>query len=72
MQAQHGPKTAQLFQEVVASARHMASLPVWRYGVIRKLYTKSKHGFVLVRSAQPGGPPFFGANGRRGHLGSTG
>lgn len=51
---------AALFKESIVAAYNAARLMDANDGAIRRFHNKGKHGFILVRSLNPDGPPFFG------------
>ena len=62
----HAPEPRQdteqgrVFEAVTAHGRELVATFGLERGVIRRFYSKSKHGFTIVRSINLNGPPFFG------------
>jgi hypothetical protein len=58
----HTEKTKELFEAVAAAGQKFAAVFSANSGVLRRFYTKTKHGFPITRSFDTAGPPFFGPN----------
>ncbi len=58
----HSQQTQELFHAVTAAGQQFAASFSANDAALRRFYTKTKHGFPITRSFNPGGPPFFGPN----------